>query len=69
MFITFLFTCPVEELGGESGIGLNLENLGYKLGSDTAELVEVFDEGWAPTIVFAEGVDDVTGDWREGLSY
>lgn len=65
---SLLLTCPVEELGGYSWIGLDLEDLGDELRSNAAELVEISNDLWTPAFVFTEGVADVTSNGGEGLS-
>lgn len=55
----------MEELGGDVGISLDLEDFRDKIGWDTAELVEVCENGRAPRAVLAEGVADVAGNGRE----
>lgn len=66
MLKAFLLTCPMEEIGGEGGVGLDLEHLGNEAGGDAAELVELGDDGWAPAeVVLAEGVGNESGDRGE----
>lgn len=58
---------PVEEAGGEGGIGIGIgaENLGDEVGGDAAELGELGEEGRGPVAVAAEEVGDEAGERGE----
>lgn len=63
-----LLSSPVEELGGQNGVGIaplrGLENLRHKFRCNTAELVEFGDHRRAPLVlILPKGVDDEASNW------
>ena len=62
MIITLLLTRPMEELGANYRVGLDLEHLRNQHRRHTAELVEVRHHWRAPVPVLPERITDVSGD-------
>ena len=62
MITTLLLTRPMEKLGANYRVGLDLEHLRHQHRRHTAELVEIRHHWRAPVPVLPERITDVSGD-------